>query len=274
MNKIIIYFSITLISGLILTSCDYSDLDTYSGNNDIHFEKGFDINGDQEKNSKMLHIGYDNIKDSIITIPTVVIGDIKDFDRPINFSLIDSLSTGKVGEDVEFLFDKSLVEANSHKGKITIKLLETERSNTSLIKLTLKILPNEYFTAQYTGLVNANTAKTGDNYNIFRVYFDSNHDMPILWADAESHFKRIFGEYSKVKYKFILETLRFSEDLFYYDPEIDGDPKTLAESRFPSLASFAWIMLLNRTLNDYEKEHGERLKDENGLVVTFPLSFS
>lgn len=274
MNKILVQlFNITLIAGFIFTSCDYSDLDTYSGRNDIHFETGVDLNANEEQ-TKVYHLGYDNIIDSIITIKTLIIGDTKNYDRPINFGLIDSLSTGKVGEDVEFLYDRSFVKANSHKGEITVKLLETERSNASRIKLTFKILPNEHFTAEYSGIANINTAKAGINYNISRLYFDSNHDMPILWADAEDHFKMMFGQFSKVKYKFILETLRFSEDLFYYDPGIEKDPMALAENRFPSQASFAWVMLLNRTLKEYEDEHGEKLKDENGLVVTFPLSFS
>lgn len=275
MNKIIIQlYSITLFAGLILTSCDYSDLDTYSGKNDVHFKTGVDINANEPEISKVYHLGYDNIIDSIITIKTLIIGDTKNYDRPINFGLVDSLSTGKVGEDVEFLYDRSFVKANSHKGVITVKLLETERSNASRIKLTFKILPNEHFTAEYSGIVNINTAKAGINYNISRLYFDSNHDMPILWADAENYFKRLFGEFSKVKYKFILETLGFSEELFYYDPEIDDNPEALAESRFPRLASYAWIMLLNRTLKEYENEHGEKLKDENGLEVKFPFAFS
>lgn len=274
MNKILVQlFNITLIAGFIFTSCDYSDLDTYSGRNDIHFETGVDLNANEEK-SKIHHLGYDKIIDSTITIKTIIIGDIKNYDRPINFGLVDSLSTGKVGEDVEFLYDRSFVKANSHEGEITVKLLETERSNASKIKLTFKILPNEHFTAEYTGIANINTAKTGINYNISELYFDSNHDMPILWVDAEDYFKKMFGQFSKVKYKFILETLRFSEDLFYYDPEVEDDPTELAKSRFPQQASFAWLMLLNRTLKEYEDEHGEKLKDENGLEVKFPFSFS
>lgn len=266
-----IILSITTIAGLFLTSCDQSELDTYSGRNDIYFKTGTTANADKEDKISILHLGYDNKKDSIITIETIIIGDVTDYDRPINFGIVDSLSTAKLGKDVELLYDKSYVKANSNSGQISVRLIETPESDKSKIKLTFKLLPNEYFLAQY--VYDSNTNKD-INWNLSQLYFDSSNDMPILWADAQSYFNRLFGQFSKVKYKFICETLNFPEELFSYDPAVEKNPRELAEARFPSLASFSWIMLLNRSLKDYETAHGEKLKDENGALVTFPFSFS
>lgn len=278
MNKILLQlFSITLAVGFCLTSCEYSDLETYSGTDDVYFAFG-SYSGNTEYlivDSTTLHIGYDNKKDSVISIGMTALGSFADFDRPVHFELVDTLSTGKAGEDVELLYDRSFIKANSRDGQITVKLLETQRSNDRIIKLTFRILPNEYFIAKHFETLTGNADKKKKmKSNIYKVYFDSNSDMPILWADAESYFKMIFGEYSKVKYKFILETLRFPEELFSYDPSVVEDPVAFARDRFSSSASFAWIMLLNRTLNEYEAEHGRRLTDENGFVVSFPLPYN
>lgn len=277
MNKILLkLFSIALVILFGFTSCEYSDLDTYSGIDDVYFTFG-SYSGNEEHlvvDSTTLHLGYDNKKDSIVSIAVIALGSLADLDRPIRFELIDTLSTGKVGEDVELLYDRSFIKANSRNGQIVVKLLETSKSNNGMIKLTFKISPNSYFQGKHSEIMSKNADKKKKmNSNIYKVYFDSNSDMPILWADAESYFRMIFGEFSKVKYEFILQTLRFPKELFSYDPTIVEDPVALARERFPSSASFAWTMLLNRTLNEYEIEHGGRLKDENGLVVSFPLSF-
>lgn len=268
----LILFFLILISGYI--SCDHDKLDTYSGQDDICFRYAVATTGTNPKDSIqrdsiIIRFGYDEVmkSDSIIRIQMQLLGDLKDYDRPINFVLDADSSTAKLGEDIELLHDRSVIYANSTVGHIYVKLKNTEKLLDTMIVAEIKTASNEYFIAQYEETINKDINEENKiKSNRFRIFFDASFDKPNLWADAELNFSRVFGSYSKVKFDFICTTLNLDFSYFTYNPATEK-PVSVFNDRFKLQYTNGWKLRLENALIEYELEHGKALVDENGDAV-------
>lgn len=277
MKNITIIISLLLFLGL--SSCQESTTDVYPVKADLFFHYSLTAgpwDADDQKptyvrDSTIVRFGYDEIlkEDSIIRMKMRLIGPYADFDRPINFVLVDSMSTAKLGEDIELLYDESFMLANDRTGYIYVKLKNTEKLRNTELIAAIRTAPNEYFIAKYDSIQEGEKHKVSEKTksNTFRIRFNCIKDKPNLWAANELKFKqRGFGDYSNVKLDFIMEQLHLDYEYFTYDPSAE-DPDVIFSNRFPIGLINGWKIVLELALEKYERDHGAPMKDENGNNV-------
>ena len=265
-----IIFSLVIVS--FFFSCEKETKD-FDGKDHVYFEYA-KYDGNFERyvvDSVVVKMGYDLIPkaDSTIRIPVTVTGSPKEGIRPVNFVLVESLSTAKLGEDIELLYEPSYIRENSIYGYIYIKLKNTEKAKETSLFAAIQTVPNEFFSTDITEIVSKNVTKQNMRANIFRIYFDAKNEMPNLWAVEEARFRTYVGAYSRVKLEFMCEILGLDFEYFTYNSEeensLDVFNKRIAPFRM------VWTSILNRSLNEYRAKYGYPLVDENGIEIAFGL---
>ncbi|MBK5720353.1 DUF4843 domain-containing protein [Dysgonomonas sp. Marseille-P4677] len=278
MKNIYIKLLLLLFASSVFISCENSELESYSGKDDVFFEyslsKSSSFDNGQGRteviDSVSIRFGYDNPvkKDSIIKIKMRLLGTYVNYNRPINF-VLDTSSTAKLGEDIELLHDMSYMDANSRDGYIFVKLINTEKIKERAITAVIKTAPNDHFLANYDKIEEASKYNVEDKMksNIFRIFYDAKNGMPILWAAREGDFKRAFGTYSIVKFNFICDVLDLNYEYFTYNPSAGEVASAIFSQRFPLALTNGWKLILEEALQKYKDENGEALKDENGEYI-------
>jgi hypothetical protein len=257
---------ITLSLALIFCACDHETLPTYSGQNEIYFRYAGEAEAINVVDSALIRFGYDTkIKDdSIVSIKVRVMGDVVDYDRPVNFILVDTSSTAKLESDIDLLLDQSFVPAGKIDGQIVVKLKNTSNLDHKYLKAGLRLVENVHFKVNYKKTLHSAINNAGKIVATeYRVIFDNASEMPNLWAFYESRFLMFFGTYTDKKFRLLCETGGFDRDYFSYDPATQN-PSTVFNDRFPiSIVSMA-CRLMNRYFIEYEATHGELLLEDNG----------
>jgi hypothetical protein len=218
----------------------------------------------------MVYFGYDDVikSDSVCTINVRLMGEPKDYDRPIRFEMIDTASTAKQGADVELLPDKSFIPAGKNLGVVALKLKNTSDLNDTTLMVKIRLLANEYFQVNYTQTINADINTAGKMIATeYRLFFNNSSDMPNLWADFSSRFTNYWGTFSKVKLDVICEVCHVDRSLFEYDPQTQK-ASTVWGQRFPMAILQNMCTAVNRYLDNWKATHdGNPLTDEKGNVV-------
>jgi hypothetical protein len=266
------YIFITIASALLFfCSCEHESLPTYSGVDQIYFAY-VDTTLIAVVDSVTVNFGYDVVPkaDSTISIPVRVMGNIVDYDRPVNFILV-STSTAQQGRDVELLTDRSFVPAGKNKGNIYIKLYNTENLNDKSLLASLCLVENEYFKADYRFTPYRSLNKEGKIIGTqCRIRFENTNEMPNMWANpsTKSYFDMVFGTYSRAKFTLMCQILPgCTREYFTY--ELDEDPQKVFSARFPMGLLAGWARGLSTYLATYKNEHdGVPLYDENGREIT------
>lgn len=245
-------------------SCSEEEVHTYVGDSQLFFSYA-DASINTPVDSTFVLFGYaesEQTVDSIISIPVQVSGLPVGVDRSFKYEIVDTLTTAALGEDYELL--ESHIEANSLFGFARIKLNRTEKLKKNTLSIGIKLLPNDNFKTDYVRIFNPNASEADIermNPNVYRLFINDMISKPLGWILFESRFKMFFGEFSQVKYQLILEVCKLNDDFFQFD--------TLAvyNERFPTTLLMKWTAMVNSALVRYEKENGQKLVDENDIVV-------
>ena len=265
-----IIFSFIIVS--FFFSCEKETKD-FDGKDQVYFQFAkYDGNSDPNVvDSVVIKLGYDLIPkaDSTIRIPVTITGIASESPRPVNFVLVDSLSTAKLGEDIELMYEPSYIVENSINGRIYVKLKNSERAKTTSLYAVIQTAPNEFFSADINKIVTKNVLKQHMKANRYRIYFDAKNEMPNLWAAEEARFRTYVGAYSRVKLEFMCEILGLDYAYFTYNPGEENSLDVFNRRIVPF--RMVWTSILNRGLNEYRAKHGYPLVDENGLEVAFGL---
>jgi hypothetical protein len=255
-------------------SCKHEPLPTYSGEDMIYFAYAGSAFQYEIIDSMIVKFGYDAVikTDSVIEIGVKLMGDVKDYDRPVAVAVDGNVSTALSGTDVELLPELSLLPAGKIEGKILLRLKNTERLNDTSLLVALRLKDNEHFKAEYTGTLFASVNREGKiDGTKFRVRFDNGTEMPSIWANAtlKSRFDMIFGAYSNAKFNLMCQILPgCSHEYFTFLPGEEKDPNAVFSRKFPMGLLSGWAIGLNMYLNTYKAEHdGEPLRDENGNEI-------
>ncbi|MDR3246311.1 MAG: DUF4843 domain-containing protein [Prevotellaceae bacterium] len=265
---------ILLFAAAVFNACEYETLPVYSGKDQVYFSYADAAYGvSYVIDSTTVHFGYDVVQkaDTTVTVAIKVMGSVADYDRPVDFIIIDSLSTAVLGRDVELLKDKSFITANKATGIITVKLKNTENLNDTVLKVAFKLVENDYFKADYEKTIYSSLNNEGKIVSTrYSILFDNSSDMPNFWAHATYavRFNMFFGAYSTKKFITLCELFHFDWDYFTYPQgSTSSQLSTLFNARFPSSATLAWARAFNRYLDEYEFVNGERLLEDNGDVM-------
>ena len=119
------------------------------------------------------------------------------------------------------------------KGILKVKVKKTPELENHNLVATFRLCGNENFAAAPV------------NENTYKIVLTNHLTEPAGWP---------FGEYSRIKHQFVIQTLGIATD---YD-------------KWSTSESIYYTGIMVNALYEYNKAHpGEPLTDENGLVVTF-----
>jgi hypothetical protein len=243
-----------------VVSCKQEKMPEYNDVDRVYF---YWATSTTEKNNREVSFGYDAEPktDSTIAVRVHIMGRVSDVDRPVSAEVIASESTAKVGEDIEIVGGKVLAGADD--GYIYVKMKNTEKLKTNTLYARLRLVPNEYFHADW----NQNGSSGNTSGIEYYVSFDAKTDMPNLWKDAPVMTLNFWGPWSRVKEMTIYEVLGFDREFFTYDPATENAVEVL-KARIPDGLALGLIATVNRYLRSYkEANDGNPLLDENGVEV-------
>ena len=136
-------------------------------------------------------------------------------------------------ENDHFIIERSELPADSIKGILKVKVKKTPELENHNLVATFRLCGNENFAAAPV------------NENTYKIVLTNHLTEPAGWP---------FGEYSRIKHQFVIQTLGIATD---YD-------------KWSTSETIYYTGIMINALYEYNKAHpGEPLTDENGLVVTF-----
>ena len=213
--------NILLILGfsLLLLNCSEDTLDTYHGNDGIYFAPNM---LGKYIDSTSFSFAMVTVDDTVVNMAVRLYGEVRDYDRPFRVEV--EKATGESGIDYEPLLEEYVLLANKAVADSPLRIfLHGSAKNY----LTLRILPNEYFT-QLLAL----KVQDEDTLNMTRktLIFTSKLTQPKNW------YEWAFGYFSEAKYKLVNE-------LGNIDPEVWN------ANRFPSQYYYQLPLLITNYLN-------------------------
>ncbi|MDR1737403.1 MAG: DUF4843 domain-containing protein [Candidatus Symbiothrix sp.] len=254
-------------------ACEYEPLPTYKADNNIYFSYADEVYSDRVIDSTFVRFGYDKVPktDTLIGISVKVQGAIVDYDRPVSFTWIDSLTTSQIGYDVELLPDISYVPAGSDKGTIYVRFFNTEVLTDTFLTVGLQLVENKYFKVDYTQTRHSSINKTGKiNSTHYRLYVDNSNEAPNYWVLKQKECDDIFGAYSRKKFALLCELFKFDRDYFSYDTSWSSSTiSSVWGERFPSMLTIGWSRAFNFYLDEYKiNNNGNYITEEDGSEMT------
>ena len=167
-----------------------------------------------------------------------VMGEAASTDRTAKLAIDASLSTADASQ---YVFPETVtIPAGKLEAPFIITLKRTEDLTTNTVSLCFKVVETNDFKA---GVI---------EQNHFCIKWNDTLSKPKNW---DTELLEFFGEYSLVKYRFIIDTLGFGEF-------------SAKEMSWSELTNYKIIM--KTALDEYNDAHpGAPLKDENGQLVTF-----
>lgn len=170
-------------------------------------------------------------QEDVVEIPFKLIGLANGQAREIGVEVVKEKTTAL--ENDHFIVETSELPANSIKGTLKVKVKKTSDLEDHNLTITLRLCSNANFVAAPL------------NENTYRIVLTDHLTKPTSWP---------FGEYSRIKHQFVIQTLGIATD---YD-------------KWSMSETIHYTSVMINALYEYNKAHpGEPLTDENGLVVTF-----
>lgn len=219
--------------GLML-SCQKSVLQKYVGGDGVYF-----ISVDSINYSFANRVGI--IERDTILLKMIVLGDVKDYDRPLQLKAVEGTSAI---ENTHFILPNVVIKANTNAIFYPVVLMNSADLKTNTLRLELEVLQDTNF-PQGAAITN-----NADNYNRFKINLSARLMKPSYWSSIESYF----GEYSDVKYKFMIDVTGFSD---------------FSTNSFGNTDLINIKGVMNIALQEYVDVNGPKL-DENLKAISFP----
>lgn len=196
-----------------------------------------------------------------IYIPVKISGNTSASDRIVPLKVDESKTTAIAGTHYQILETK--IKANEITARVPILIKRTTDLKTTQVRLYVKTQTSAEFPLN---IINTKTNSTfnGEPTSTYTpgylIKFSDQLLKPDTWDASGSWFKFYFGNYSAVKYKFIIEVTGRT----VWGPRArDGaDAPT-------STQMYIYYAKLVSALYEYEKVNGPMI-DETGNPVTFP----
>lgn len=150
-----------------------------------------------------------------------------------------------------FILPDFVLPADSFQVRYPLVLLSSDDLNTKAVRLVLQIAESEDLVVGTRGAADVSTV----NAVQFKVNFSNRLIKPDYW----SYIAYYIGEYSAVRYQFMIDVFGMSD----FRPDTKGGIIGYAQ----------WVNIkgrLRNALDEYVSQHGPLL-DENGGKVEFPL---
>lgn len=225
----------TLILGI--TGCSKDELLTFNSDAAIYFTRGQIID-------YSFSTAANNVQKDTLYIPLRIIGTASDKDRTFNIVLDDS-STAKNG--YHFEFGPLVIPANEFGINLPVYIYRKPGLKDSVVTAYLSIGESPDFKLGYS-----DKYVSGDPLNKLHYRININDQLlkPTRW---DSYWVNYFGEYSRVKLLFLIQTVGLTD---------------FVSSPLPQNMNF-YVQTAKYELYKYEQANGN-LYDENNQKVVFP----
>lgn len=177
-----------------------------------------------------------------------VMGAAVNYPREIE---IKALAATTATEGIHFILPKITLPADSLTVVYPIILINAEALKTNTYHLEVAIAENKDFSQGAVGQANVTTR----NIPVYKINFNNQLIKPDYWI----YIANYFGDYSNVKYRFMIDVCGFSD----FRPDSIGG--LLSYSDFLN-----YNVKLKNALREYTNINGPML-DENGTEISFPL---
>ena len=201
MKHIIVRTLPVLVLGLAFAGCE-KDLDTYQGASGIYF--------DHEENQNILRVDTlpfqwgqidGDIKEETIELRINLIGNVVDYDRPFQVTVVpsDDPEAAVEGTDYKAFDGNCMIPANESYTTLRITLLRTEALQTEQRMLTVQLNATDELQFLYSReAVDRNDNTLRRQIDLQRVIvMDETLPAPSWWYG--SRIRNIFGDYSMKK---------------------------------------------------------------------------
>lgn len=149
----------------------------------------------------------DLVISSNINMPFLLLGLPKDYDRPVNFKLNETLTTGVEGVDFEIDYQNGKLSAGKMSGNIIVKLIRTQKLKKQTLRVAFDLIPNDHFQLALEKYNNTNTwqsANTLISGHTFKIIFSESVAKPSYWNSYGAEF---FGTWTPEKYEIVNNTM-------------------------------------------------------------------
>ncbi len=253
------YILFILIAGSLFLSCRKSDLQGYSEKPRIYFN----LNKVQFYGSRPGSSAGDvliNFAPAISAVTTdtlfirvAVTGPAASADRQFKFSRNTAAGDAREGDDFEILNSSFVIAAGKYDSVVEVVVHRTSPMAQKEVSFGFMLEANENFQLGPQG--DTATFSSNNVSNTMRIcqLQVTARDIVTKPANWETFIKNYFGDYSEVKYRFVIDVLKQSE--------FASTTSARTMNRYKTQ--------LNTALTEYNATHSEPLKDENGNPVTF-----
>lgn len=235
---------------LALGACTKNEYITYSAKDGLVFlsNSSTDLSAGDSIVYSFISRAISGNQDTI-WVTVSLTGKPADADRPFVIEVAPE-STAKEGVDFELM--EPVFPANATALRYPIVLLRTPELAQEERWFKLALRDNEQFTLGALSPATSATYGGGLRFEAIKIVMTDQVIKPSWWALAEDYY---YGAYSHTKYRFMIETIGITNF-------------SSRELNYPQITNYR--ALLQGALSEYEKTHGEKLKDENDEIITIP----
>lgn len=238
--------TLVLLAIITLSACKKDKTEVFDSKPGISFYYIVALGADSTNFSFANQIQQDS-KDTIF-IGMRVMGTAVDYPREIE---VKALPATTAKEGTNFILPKIVLPAGSLTTEYPIILINSEDLKTNTYHLEVAVAENKDFIQGVVGQANVTTR----NIPVYKINFNNQLIQPDYWR----YIANYFGDYSNVKYRFMIDVLGFSD----FKPDGIGGNVTYSEF-------LNYNVQMKNALHDYNEANGPML-DENGLEISFPL---
>lgn len=139
-------YILTIITALLMASCNESEVPLYSGNEGIYFNNR--SAGQTLQDSTEFSFIYYDFTETTMEVKVQTYGRTKEYDRPINLTVTSENATE--GVDYEVL-DEAVVRAGESNCTLRVKLYKTSILSSETLKIDFLLGSNDFFSTDFPG---------------------------------------------------------------------------------------------------------------------------
>lgn len=182
------------------------------------------------------------VKEKAVNVALVVMGLVSDYERKVNLEVVPELTTALLSTHYDYP-ESVVIPANADSVNFQIVIKRTEDLMNKSVSLVVKVAESADFQVG------------AQEWSRLKVKWSDMIEKPSNWDKLEE----FFGDYSEVKFRFILENTGVA--VFTY-----GETNGMNWSQM-----YNYKTMVQAALVKYNDEHpGKPLVDEKDQAVTFP----
>lgn len=214
MKSLLNILGVVFCIGLINISCSEEGFKTFGGEKSgIYMQSvaSTDMYGTPLSYKDSIVFSFSSYKEDVVqytlSIPVLVMGEVKDYDRPFVLKVDESKSTAVRGVHFDFKEEDCIMPANEASKKVPIVLYRKADLQTQTVRIVMSLADNEYFTAEleeYKNTPSWNAVGTELCGTRYKIIFNDTYTVTNRWITFGESF---FGTWSASKEKLLNEIM-------------------------------------------------------------------